>query len=142
MLNVIQSVNWDVYKVPNPELDIAPALENLNSDEEAKRMGSLWILDNMIDYSMEEHNELIFDLIRVLFKLLQLDVFKYKDYAGEILALCGAYTKSRVTSLENIIQQNRLRELLCEQLALNSSITEEALGKQNKEYLMSACREE
>ena len=135
MLNIVDRLDWDIYKQDAPYLDIRTALFNLNSDVEVKRKQSLADLEDAIEFSFEMYNSLVFELVRVLFEMLQLDEFKYKNYAAQILALCGKYTQPQVTDPRNIKQQNQLREVICERLKKYSSLGQSDLDVNSRNYL-------
>ncbi|MBW4438933.1 MAG: hypothetical protein KME04_17480 [Pleurocapsa minor GSE-CHR-MK-17-07R] len=142
MLSIIDRVNWDIYKQNAPRLDIRIALVKLNSDEEAECSQGFYDITQGIEFSMGELNALVFDLVPVLFSLMKLPDFRYKELASELLLICGQSVETNATNPELLEHQSKLRKIICEQLYQYLHSDQNDLSSDTKEnlaYLIEIC---
>lgn len=142
MLSIIDRVNWDIYKQNAPRLDVRIALVKLNSDQEAERSQGFYDITQGIEFSMGELNSLVFDLVPILFSLMKLPDFRYKELASELLLICGQSVETNATNPELLKHQGKLRTIICEQSYQYLRRDQNDLSSDTKEnlaYLIEIC---
>lgn len=145
MLNVIDSINWGIYRHDAFKLEIRTALVNLISDRESERLNGFYDLSEGINISIDDGTSLAIDLVTVLFKLMQFKDFEYKDLISELLLIAGQVAESKATRPETVKQQIQLRRVICEQLDKYMSTSRSDLNSEVKDdlaYLESICKTE
>jgi malonyl-CoA O-methyltransferase len=142
---IVDSINWNSYQHKAFRLDVRTALLRLNSFDEATRGNGFYDVTQAIEYSMEQRNTLVFDLVDVLFQLMKEPDFKHKAFASELLVICGQFTESNAETLALMNHQTELRRKICEHLSeylgkghidLNSD------ARDDLAYLQSVCSAE